>query len=48
MATGIPRTPGTPSFRAGFKKPIAEPIPAPKETDLESIRYAANRCDDSV
>ena len=35
-------------FPRGLKKPIAEPIPAPKETDLESIRYAANRCDDSV
>ena len=32
-------------FPRGLKKPIAEPIPAPKETDLESIRYAANRCD---
>lgn len=29
-------------------KPIAEPIPAPKEIDLESIRYAANRADDTV
>ncbi len=29
-------------------KPIAEPIPAPKEVDLESIRYAANRADDTV
>lgn len=27
-----------------FKKPIAEPIPAPKEVDLSSIRYAADRC----
>lgn len=35
-------------FSRGLKKPIAEPIPAPKETDLESIRYAANCCDDSV
>lgn len=35
-------------FPHGLKKPIVEPIPAPKETDLESIRYAANRCDDSV
>ena len=25
-------------FPRGLKKPIAEPIPAPKETDLESIR----------
>mgnify|MGYP002626693578 CR=1 FL=1 len=31
-----------------FKKPIAEPIPAPKEVDLESIRYAANRADDTI
>lgn len=29
-------------------KPIAEPIPAPKEVDLESIRYAANRADDTI
>ena len=31
-----------------WKKPVAEPIPAPKETDIASIRYAANRCDDTV
>ena len=31
-----------------FTKPIAEPIPAPKEVDLSSIRYAADRCDDTV
>lgn len=31
-----------------FKKPIAEPIPAPKEVDLDSIRYAANRCDPDI
>lgn len=29
-------------------KPVAEPVPAPKEVDLESIRYAANRCDDTI
>lgn len=29
-------------------KPIAEPIPAPKEIDLSSIRYAADRCDKEV
>ena len=29
-------------------KPIAEPIPAPKEVDIESIKYAANRCDDTI
>ncbi|MDO4466032.1 MAG: hypothetical protein Q4C49_03370 [Bacillota bacterium] len=28
--------------------PIAEPIPAPKEVDIASIRYAANRCDDTI
>lgn len=28
--------------------PIAEPIPAPKEVDLESIRYAANRADPDI
>lgn len=31
-----------------FKKPVAEPIPAPKESDISAIRYAANRCDDTV
>ena len=31
-----------------FTKPIAEPIPAPKEVDLSSIRYAADRCDDTI
>ena len=29
-------------------KPIAEPIPAPKEVDIASIRFAADRCDDVV
>ena len=31
-----------------LKKPIAEPIPAPKEIDLSSIRYAADRCHDTI
>ena len=31
-----------------FKKPHAEPIPAPKEVDIASIRYAADRCDDTI
>ncbi|MBQ4343969.1 MAG: hypothetical protein IJC38_08800, partial [Erysipelotrichaceae bacterium] len=31
-----------------FKKPIAEPIPAPKEIDISSIRYAADRCHDTI
>ena len=31
-----------------WKKPVSEPIPAPKEVDLASIRYAAERCDDTV
>ena len=31
-----------------LKKPVAEPIPAPKEVDLGSIRYAADRCDDTI
>ncbi len=31
-----------------FKKPHAEPIPAPKEVDIASIRYAADRCDDNI
>lgn len=29
-------------------KPVAEPIPAPKEVDLASIRFAADRVDDTV
>lgn len=31
-----------------FGKPISEPIPAPKEIDISSIRYAADRCDDVI
>lgn len=31
-----------------IKKPIAEPIPAPKEVDLASIKFAADRVDDVV
>lgn len=31
-----------------FKKPHAEPVPAPKEVDLKSIRFAADRCYDTV
>lgn len=31
-----------------FTHPIAEEIPAPKEIDLESIRYAANRADPDI
>lgn len=31
-----------------FQKPHAEPIPAPKEIDIASIRYAADRCDDKI
>ena len=31
-----------------LKKPIAEPIPAAKEVDLTSVRYAANRCHDTI
>lgn len=31
-----------------FTHPIAEEIPAPKEIDLESIRYAANRADPEI
>jgi len=29
-------------------KPVSEPIPAPKEVDLDSIRYAADRCDPQI
>ncbi|MCF0146696.1 MAG: hypothetical protein HUJ73_08945 [Eubacterium sp.] len=31
-----------------FGKPVSEPIPAPKEADISSIRFAADRCDDVV
>ena len=31
-----------------LSKPVAEPIPAPKEVDLASIRFAADRCDDTI
>lgn len=31
-----------------FKKPIAEPIPAAKEVDISSVRYAAERCSDTI
>ena len=31
-----------------WKKPVSEPIPAPKEVDLASIRYAADRVDDTI
>lgn len=35
-------------FPRFIAKPIAEPIPAPKEVDLGSIRYAADRCDPDI
>ena len=31
-----------------WKKAVSEPIPAPKEVDIASIRYAADRCDDRI
>lgn len=31
-----------------FRKPIAEPIPKGKETDITSVKYAANRIDPDV
>ncbi len=31
-----------------FRRPIAEPIPKGKETDITSVRYAANRIDPDV
>ena len=31
-----------------FRKPIAEPIPKDKETDITSVKYAANRIDPEV
>ncbi len=31
-----------------FKRPIAAPIPAGKEADLESVKYAANRVDPNI
>ena len=30
------------------KKAISEPVPAPKEIDIDSIKYAANRCDPDI
>jgi len=35
-------------FPRVFTKPIAEPIPAPKEVDLASIRFAADRTDPTI
>lgn len=35
-------------FPRVFAKPIAEPIPAPKEVDLASIRFAADRTDPNI
>ena len=35
-------------FASAESAPTAEPIPAPKEVDLASIRYAADRCDPDV
>ena len=35
-------------FPKVFSRPISEPIPAPKEVDLASIRFAADRIDDTV
>ena len=31
-----------------WQRPVSEPIPAPKEIDMASIRYAADRCDDKI
>lgn len=31
-----------------LKKPVAEPIPAPKDIDIASIRYAADRIDPNI
>lgn len=31
-----------------FKRPIKAPIPAGKEADIESVKYAANRIDDKI
>ena len=30
------------------RKAISEPVPAPKEIDIDSIKYAANRCDPDI
>ena len=37
-----------PDWKKPLAGPVAEPIPAPKEVDITSIRYAANRCDDTI
>lgn len=54
-ANGFPNVPVDYGYRdstnfwySKFKKPIAMPIPAGKEADIESVKYAANRADDKV
>ena len=41
---------GTPvaSIPTPAPAPVPEPIPAPKEVDIDSIKYAANRCDPDI
>lgn len=53
--SGFPRVPVDYGYRDStnfwytrFKRPIAEKIPAGKEADINSVKYAANRIDDKV
>lgn len=53
--SGFPRVPVDYGYRDStnfwytrFKSPIAEKIPAGKEADINSVKYAANRIDDKV
>lgn len=53
--SGFPKVPVDYGYRDStnfwytrFKRPIAERIPAGKEADINSVKYAANRIDDKV
>jgi len=54
-ASGFPDVPVDYGYRdstnfwySKFKRPIAMKIPAGKEVDIESVKYAANRADDKI
>lgn len=53
--SGFPKVPVDYGYRDStnfwytrFKRPIAEKIPAGKEADINSVKYAANRIDDKI